>query len=1120
MASTDWSRSFARSSPPIKWFRHSYDQDPRPIVLPPETNFILRLILNRSLSLEEKSQCPDQAENAFPDDSEVRRLLALWEKIATQGHPEPGRFEAHLKTLGMSREQAVDRLKGRTLPDHVSWPPWAKLLQEVLLDDRGPEENLAVAESPSPDLAASPGPKAGPGATTPIFPEFLGRFVRIILARVRRQVGDDDQFMSASVVRDLAGYFLQRLSAQAARTVAYDVKNRAARHELRGETPTQRYQYWVSEVLGCSEGLGRWLLTYPVLGRLLGTVSLNLIEAAVLVLRRLKRDHLELSRCFGQNGKLGGLTGLTAGLSDPHLHGQTVCRLTFESGVRVIYKPRSLAVDAIHNRLMGWWNQQQPDLPLRPVKLLQRRVYGWCECLSQSECQSAEEVSRYYQRQGVHLALFYLLGGTDFHHENFIPCGEWPIPIDLEGLLALGIFDPYPPAGPAPPCLQPLSTSVTSTLMLPAWRGGNQDQPLGFTSGINGGGDRVSPVPEPGWIHLGTDQLQLIREFRVRDTTASLPRLCGQCVSVESRLPSVIEGFRLAYQTLQKTRESLLKAGSPLWSFRSVKTRRIMRDTRQYSDLLFWSTSPDLLTSGTARDIALDRLYENPLGPPFEEAPIVAQEKRSLWEADIPIFYSRPASRCVRSSTGAQFGPFPVCTPFSLMRQRLAQLCEEDMNWQIELIRGSFGMSFEPANVIATPRPRFPEATEPTADTARDRLLRHAVALGEALERLALRDERGCRWLTLMRHPSFASQVFYGVTDPWLYAGAAGAGLFLANLAAVTHQSRFANLAQGALNYAAWQNRFLMDHPFGDPLPISGYCGQGSLIYAFVEAGRLLNDDRWLARAMELRTAISQRRIEREENPDVVGGLAGLLWALVHLYRAAPAPEILTDMISIGHRLVALQHTGDSAGGWWIPGFDKTLLGIGHGAAGIVNALVRLWGLTGMEPFRQAAQKGILFERLHFSTSHGDWPNLQRPSAGPSFMTGWCAGAPGAGLARLSLMPAWPDDDMLEKEIECAVTATLRHLGTGAHHLCCGESGRILFLLEASSRLHCPSLAARAEEAGLSLAKFYETQGFWLMQSCSERSILPELMGGISGIGLTFLTLVAPEQRSKVLTLE
>ncbi len=1092
---------------------------------PPETKAILRLVLNRSLSLEEKSDCPDPGENAFPDDNEAQRLLALWEKIVTQGDPQPGRFEAHLKTLGMGREQALDRLKGRALPDDVPWPMWAKLLEEVLLDDHGPDSPVG-AESPSPDPVASSGPKAGPGENSPssipgtgvpVFPEFLGRFVRIILTRIRRQAGDDDQFMSASVVRDLAGYFLERLSAQAARTVAYDVKNRAARHELRGETSAQRYQYWVSEVLGHSEGLSRWLLTYPVLGRLLGTVSLNMIEAAVLVLRRLKRDYQEISRCFGHDGKLGRLTGLTAGLSDPHRHGQTVCRLTFESGVQVIYKPRSLAVDATHNRLLSWWNQQQPALPLRPVKLLLRRDYGWCEWLPQRECQSAEEVSRYYQRQGVHLALFYLLGGTDFHHENFIAFGEWPVPIDLEGLLALGIFDPYPPVGPVPPCLEPLSTSVLSTLMLPAWRGGKYDHPLVFTSGINGGGDRVSPFPEPGWIHLGTDQFQLVREFRVRDTTASRPRFRGEPVSVESHLPGVIQGFRLAYQTLQKTREFLLSAESPLRPFRSVKNRRIMRDTRQYSDLLFWSTSPDLLTSGTARDIALERLHENPLGPPFEEAPIVALEKRSLWEADIPIFYNRPVSRLLCSSTGAQFGPFPVRTPFGLMKERLAHFCEEDMNWQIELIRGSFGMSFEPANTISVSPFHSPETA---ADAPRDPLLRHAVALGEGLERLALRDERGCRWLTLMRHPSFASQVFYGVTDPWLYAGAAGVGLFLANLAVVTHQRRFAELAQAALNYAAWQHRFMVEHPFGDPPPLSGYCGQGSLIYAFVEGGRLLNDDRWLARALELRAAISKERIEREENPDVVGGLAGLLWALIHLYKVAPASEILTELIAIGDRLVALQSTGDTAAGWWVPGLDKTLLGMGHGAAGIVNALVRLYGVTGLERFRRAAQKGIQFERLHFSASHGDWPNLQRPSAEPSFMTGWCAGAPGAGLARLNLTPAWPDDDTLDKEIECAVAATLRHLGKDAHHLCCGESGRILFLLEASARLHSPSLAARAKEAGLCLAKSYETQGFWLMQSCSERSILPELMGGISGIGLTFLTLVAPEQRSKVLTLE
>jgi lantibiotic modifying enzyme len=395
-----------------------------------------------------------------------------------------------------------------------------------------------------------------------------------------------------------------------------------------------------------------------------------------------------------------------------------------------------------------------------------------------------------------------------------------------------------------------------------------------------------------------------------------------------------------------------------------------------------------------------------------------------------------------------------------------------------------------------------------------------AVALGEALARLAVRDDRGCRWLTLRRPQTYASEVFYQVTDPWLYAGTAGAGLFFANLAAVTGQSRFAELAEASLNFAGWHHRYLVDHPIGGPVPLSGYCGHGSLIYAFAEAGRLLKDGQWLDQALSLRAFISRERIEQEQNPDVVGGLAGLLWALLFLYRAAPDPEIRADMIAIGHRLVALQGERPEAAGWPLPGLGKALLGMGHGAAGVANALGRLYALTGLEAFRQAVQKGLQFERLYFSPIHADWPNLQDPSAEPSFMTGWCAGAPGAGLARLSLKRIFPEDDALDKEIECAVSATLRHLGADSHHLCCGESGRILFLLQAAEQLDSPALALRAREAGLNLLRFNEIHGFWQMQSCSERSILPELMGGISGIGLTFLTLAVPGQRSRVLTLE
>ena len=64
----------------------------------------------------------------------------------------------------------------------------------------------------------------------------------------------------------------------------------------------------------------------------------------------------------------------------------------------------------------------------------------------------------FYRRQGVLLALLYLLGMTDIHHENLIACADQPVLVDVETLLHPDL--PVPTAAPDP-AARALRTSVT-----------------------------------------------------------------------------------------------------------------------------------------------------------------------------------------------------------------------------------------------------------------------------------------------------------------------------------------------------------------------------------------------------------------------------------------------------------------------------------------------------------------------------------------------------------------------------------------------------------------------------------------------------------------------------------
>lgn len=182
-------------------------------------------------------------------------------------------------------------------------------------------------------------------------------------------------------------------------------------------------------------------------------------------------------------------------------------------------------------------------------------------------------------------------------------------------------------------------------------------------------------------------------------------------------------------------------------------------------------------------------------------------------------------------------------------------------------------------------------------------------------------------------------------------------------------------------------------------------------------------------------------------------------------------------------------------------------------------ALLRLYAITGSESLRQSALAGLAYERSHFCSQTKDWPNLQQLNQ-KRFMTGWCAGAPGIGLARLGSLGVLQDDSDLYEDIERAIVATQRHLGKHQHHLCCGETGRITFLATAAQRLARPELSAIALSAALKLIDFSEQTGHWRLQEFTERNIIPGLLDGVAGIGLSLLSLMSPISTSQILMLD
>ena len=54
--------------------------------------------------------------------------------------------------------------------------------------------------------------------------------------------------------------------------------------------------------------------------------------------------------------------------------------------------------------------------------------------MQRRRCRGEEEIRHFYRRIGIQAGIGYFLGSHDFHYQNLVACGEYPVLVDLENL--------------------------------------------------------------------------------------------------------------------------------------------------------------------------------------------------------------------------------------------------------------------------------------------------------------------------------------------------------------------------------------------------------------------------------------------------------------------------------------------------------------------------------------------------------------------------------------------------------------------------------------------------------------------------------------------------------------
>src|SRR5262249_16686647 len=149
----------------------------------------------------------------------------------------------------------------------------------------------------------------------------------------------------------------------------------------------------------------------------------NWLSFSLEFLEHLCGDWEAIQSTFSSANDPGVLVEVAAGAGDSHRRGRSVLIASFSSGLRIVYKPRPLALDVNFQELLKWVNERACCPVFRTLNLLDRGAYGWVEFVAAEACTSTSEVQRFYERQGAYLALLYALEAIDFHSENLIAAG-------------------------------------------------------------------------------------------------------------------------------------------------------------------------------------------------------------------------------------------------------------------------------------------------------------------------------------------------------------------------------------------------------------------------------------------------------------------------------------------------------------------------------------------------------------------------------------------------------------------------------------------------------------------------------------------------------------------------
>ncbi|HZU31238.1 MAG TPA: type 2 lanthipeptide synthetase LanM family protein [Candidatus Angelobacter sp.] len=821
--------------------------------------------------------------------------------------------------------------------------------------------------------------------------------------------------------------------------------------KLTGESPEQRWQQFLE--LSAKKSFWEDLAShYPSLLSRLSAIVRKRCTATLRFAQRWTADRHRLkSLC---TCKVDELKDLSFGAGDSHCGGFTVA-MAGGDGWRVVYKPRSLAID---NALRGFITELAEDhgsaLSIRVPQVIHCGDYGWGEFVTHRFAAGAGELLSFYRGIGHLLALMRLLSGSDLHAENVIAQGGSPVVVDCETL-----FTPKIPPMPSgygnafDRAIGLIARTVLGIGLLPG---------RAVSLGLRGADiSAVGMLPgqqpmrqQQGIIDAGTDRARvgpiLVEAPTSRNHPSPKPALAEYW-------PEVLHGFDELTATLQRM-DSTGNLHTRLQAFGDCRVRVVLRATEVYAEIgrMLWHPV-SLHNPEAARQQAfglMEKMAENVSAAPSDPA-VINAEIDELLEGDIPYF-----SGVARE--GRLQGPGGTCwlPPCDLVEAALADWRNADFALERKVIHASLVSAY--INDGWTPQGTSIKRTQGRGGDLETRRRQQVAQIVQAIMANAIQAEDGSvAWIAPVLTPTGWSMQ---PLQQDLYNGIAGLtllfGAYLREAAAgrvdpVAELDKLFTAALHTLHLSEAKRERLIEEGLKiRPDPPGAYLGIGSRIWMYLVLAHWgVDGGDGLQRACKLGDQIPAAAAADDVH-DLLSGSAGAIVPLLALANKTENKNYVCIASQLGDLLHERAKHQDGQAYWPYTNAPDGMGGFAHGVTGIGWALTHLARATGNARYEQLAQQAFSFQDALYDEQDQNWRDL-RKLGDATTIAAWCHGAVGIGLAHLSLDPTLSQAST-RKLMHRAAAATWR-MGMGWNHCAChGDLGALELLNHAIAAGEAP----------------------------------------------------------------